>query len=352
MGIFYFSEKVKSIPYTLDKKVIIENCCVGLVDRFLRNAFMAKVLGMFSLGRKNRRISRCRWDSRNKSKAFGLKLEKFNPDIVISFSQMATYMLMADLQLKAPVITMLHSNPEAYFKRLEFNLFKPYLERCAAIQVLMPEYKRIVQHFLNARHIEYIPNVVPQYGDIKDLRLPVIVCVGRVAPVKRQHLLVEAFALISSKYPEWRVELWGSADGEYAEKIRILIEKRHLTGVVSMRGNTNDVKNKLLKASIFVLTSEREGFSLALGEAMSMGLPAIGCKSCSSINSMIRNGENGYLCSDAPEDIATSIERLIKDPSKRKQMGERAKADMVQYSSDRVYEKWERLFYKVKMFDC
>lgn len=80
-------------------------------------------------------------------KAFGLKLEKFNPDIVISFSQMATYMLMADLQLKAPVITMLHSNPEAYFKRLEFNLFKPYLERCAAIQVLMPEYKRIVQHF-------------------------------------------------------------------------------------------------------------------------------------------------------------------------------------------------------------
>lgn len=149
-----------------------------------------------------------------------------------------------------------------------------------------------------------------------------------------------------------RVELWGSADGEYAEKIRILIEKRHLTGVVSMRGNTNDVKNKLLKASIFVLTSEREGFSLALGEAMSMGLPAIGCKSCSSINSMIRNGENGYLCSDTPEDIATSIERLIKDPSKRKQMGERAKADMVQYSSDRVYEKWERLFYKVKMFDC
>lgn len=352
VGIFYFSEKVKSIPYTLDKKVIMENCCVGLVDRFLRNVFIAKVLGVFSLGRKNRRISRCRWDSRNKSKAFGLKLEKFNPDIVISFSQMTTYMLMADLQLKAPVITMLHSNPEAYFKRLEFNLFKPYLERCAAIQVLMPEYKRIVQHFLNARHIEYIPNVVPQYGDIKDLRLPVIVCVGRVAPVKRQHLLVEAFALISSKYPEWRVELWGSADGEYAEKLRILIEKRHLTGVVSMKGNTNDVKNKLLKASIFVLTSEREGFSLALGEAMSMGLPAIGCKSCSSINSMIRNGENGYLCSDAPEDIATSIERLIKDPLKRKQMGERAKADMVQYSSDRVYEKWERLFYKVKMFDC
>lgn len=345
--IFYFSENNKKIKYRLCEKIKIENCCLGAIDRYLRSFWISKVLAVFSLSRKNRRISRCRCDSKNKSKSFGPKIRDFNPDIIVSFSQYSTYMLMADVGVRVPVITMLHNNPASYFDRPEFELFKFYLERCAAIQVLMPDYIQSVLKYLHPKHIEYIPNVIPQYVETASLDLPVIINVARICSVKRQHLLIKAFSLVCSRYPEWKVELWGGAEGPYAEKLKDLISKNQLSEKVFIRGITDNIKGKLLNASIFAFPSEREGFSLALGEAMSMGLPVIGCKSCSSVNKMIVNNYNGLLCEDTPEDIAQALELLMKNHTLRKQLGERAKQSMYQFSDTHVYNKWENLLHLI-----
>ena len=61
-----------------------------------------------------------------------------------------------------------------------------------------------------------------------------------------------------------------------------------------MKGSTNDVPDVLRQGDIFAFPSAYEGFGLSLAEAMSMGLPAVGYKSCSAVNELIVDGKNGF----------------------------------------------------------
>ena len=55
-----------------------------------------------------------------------------------------------------------------------------------------------------------------------------------------------------------------------------------------------DVYNSIKNASMFIMTSEYEGMSNSLIEAMCLGLPCISTK-VSGATDLIRNGENGIL---------------------------------------------------------
>ena len=57
-------------------------------------------------------------------------------------------------------------------------------------------------------------------------------------------------------------------------------------------------------ASVCAFPSKYEGFPLALTEAMSAGLPCVGFKSCTGVNGLIVDGENGFLVEDGICDFA------------------------------------------------
>ena len=112
-------------------------------------------------------------------------------------------------------------------------------------------------------------------------------------------------------------------------------------------GATRDVPTKLNAASIFCFPSESEGMPLAMTEAMSMGLPVVGCKACPSVNTIVRHGENGFLCDDTPEDIAAHLRILMSDVELRQKMGQQAREDMKQYSPEIIWKRWDDLLKKV-----
>lgn len=348
VGIFYFEGKEPKIPYPLSADILRFNCCRTVRDKVFGKEFLAKLRGVFAFGRKNRRIVRNDFEAKYKGKAIFRGLQSFNPDVVISFSQLTTYMLLAKIGTSIPVVTMLHSNPKSYFDRPEFSAFKQYLEQSAAIQVLMPEFVDVVNKYLNARKVLYIPNIVPQYDEIAELTPPRIINVARVMSVKRQHLLIEAFALISEKYPEWNVEIWGQINKRYETQLQTLILKYNLQERVFLKGPSSQIKEKLNKSSIFVFPSQKEGFAIALCEAMSMGLPVVGCKSCSAVNSLIMDGKNGFLCEDSAESISIAIEKLIVDCKLRKRLGLQARDDMAKFSNESVISQWEKLLSQVR----
>ena len=257
-------------------------------------------------------------------------------------------MLLAKMKVNVPVVTMLHSNPQSYFDRPEFSVFKQYLEQSAAIQVLMPEFVDAVNGYLNVQKVSYIPNIVPQYDEIAELISPRIINVARVMSVKRQHLLIEAFVLISEKYPDWNVEIWGQINKRYETQLKTLILKYNLQERVFLKGPSGQIEDKLNKSSIFVFPSQKEGFAIALCEAMSMGLPVVGCKSCSAVNSLIIDGKNGFLCEDSAESISIAIDKLIVDCKLRKRLGLQARADMAKFSNESVITQWEKLLSQVR----
>ena len=329
--------------FEIDKRVHFKNCCSGLAEKIFHNENLAKLRTFYIRDRKARRIKRIKIELTSRSSAIEKALQEAKPDVIVAFQQPATYLLVEILKVKQPVVTMIHNKPTYYFERPEFEIFKPALDKCAGVQVLMPQYVNEAKQFLNQTNIVYIPNVVPQYPNVTELRKPVILNVAKIANRKRQHLIVEAFAKIAEKYPEWSVELWGFDKTEYAQKLKDQIRALGLESRVKLCGETKQITQKLQQASIFAFPSAFEGFSLAFTEAMSMGLPVIGCEDCTAVSSLISDHVNGLVSAPNADDLAQKLTYLIENPKIRESMGNEAKIAMREFSPQAVWAKWDDL---------
>ena len=269
-------------------------------------------------------------------------------DVIISYNPEATRILIHKLKVKIPIITMFHVYPETILKDMSY-LTKIALEKCSVIQVLLPSYVNITRKYIDNKMV-VIPNIVPQYSNSDCHKEKCIVNVARIdGQTKRQILLIEAFNKIKTKHPDWKLEFWGDIDYDkkYYKKCQNMISHYKLSEQAFFRGATNNVLNVYNKAAIFAFPSAYEGFGLALTEAMSAGLPAVGCKSCPAVNELIKDGENGFLCENGVDAFAQALEKLMSDEELREKMGKAAKEDMKQYAPDKIWDMWEKLIEQV-----
>lgn len=275
-------------------------------------------------------------------------LQDCQPDIIVSFQPAASKMLLCDLKTTIPVITMSHGDPEDYFHTYPKEEI-PALEKSTVCQVLLPSFAAHLKNHLPNVKTVVIGNAIPQYDVQANLAAEKdtykIIFVGRLSKNhKRPHLLIEAFAGLADTFPNWNVELWGAEDGKaYYKELQLLIHKNHLENRVFLKGATNDVPNVLQHGDMFAFPSAYEGFGMALGEAMSMGLPAIGYKNCSAVNELIEDGKNGYLCEDGVDDLANKMALLMKKQDVRVQFGIAARESMKKYATETVWNQWEAI---------
>ena len=208
----------------------------------------------------------------------------------------------------------------------------------------MPSFVSAVRTYYSGQ-ISVIGNTVLK-NDIQTARQNIIIYVGRVEPSKRQHLLIEAFAQIHLKYPDWKVHFWGEINvPDYYQKCISLIRQYNLKECVLFKGRTQQMSQKLAKASICAFPSAAEGFGLALAESMSAGLPSVGFRESIGVNELIHHNHNGLLATDAM-DFVDCLEKLIVNDNLRIQLGENARIISEQYSSDKILNAWLNLIEK------
>lgn len=272
-------------------------------------------------------------------------MQSLKSDFVICFQPDATYVVKDLLGMPQPIVTMFHMNPRFFARNPEFKLFKHSLEQSSALQVLMPEYIEECHSILPNTNIIHIPNCVTPSTTFSDLKNKKIINVGRISKQKQQLLIVEAFSQVAPTHPDWTLELWGeeSENPSYAKQVRNAISKHRLGKQIFLMGTTDKMQEKLLDSSIFLFPSESEGLPLALLEAMTCGLPAIGRKDCPAVNTLIQDNVNGLLTSQAPESIAAALEHLMSSLPERKRMGEAARLKSLKFSPERVWGAWKEL---------
>lgn len=279
-------------------------------------------------------------------------LKIINPDIIISYQPAASKLLLCNLQVNIPVITMSHGDPEDYFYTYPKEEI-PALEKSAVCQVLMPSFEEHIKKYLPSAKTITIGNAIPQFDFSADLaadkKQHKIIFVGRLTKGhKRPHLLIQAFAKLAAQYPDWIVELWGHKDREaYYKELGNIIRSNNLQDRVFLKGPTNNVPEKLKDADIFAFPSAAEGFGMALAEGMSVGLPSIGYKNCPAVNELIKDGLTGILCDDGVEPFKQALEQLMQNRDLRVAMGKAAKEDMKQYAPKVIWDKWEELMKSV-----
>ena len=98
-----------------------------------------------------------------------------------------------------------------------------------------------------------------------------------------------------------------------------------LDGTVLFLGFRDDAQRVAASFDVFALSSEYEGLSIALIEALALGRPAV-VPDVGGLGEVVRNEQEGLVVAPADETaLATAIVRLLDDPPMRERMGEKGR---------------------------
>ena len=281
-------------------------------------------------------------------------LTEVRPDLIICFQIASAKTFLCDLRIKIPVIIMAHGDTRDYFYNYPDDEVAS-LRHAAACQALLPAFAEPIRKYVAdfPVRVEVIGNVVPQYIQQADLAREKetykVVFVGRlVRNIKQPHLLIQAFIRIAADFPNWTLELWGAEDKRrYQKKLQRMVDEAGLSARIRFCGTTQDVPRVLEGADLFVMSSAREGFGMALAEALSMGLPSVGFRSCIAACALLRDGESGLLVADGAEPLAEKMAILMRDRNLRTKMGNAARESMRVYAPEIIWGRWETLMEEV-----
>ncbi len=170
-----------------------------------------------------------------------------------------------------------------------------------------------------------------------------LISIGRLSTQKNFSSLIRICAVVFKKHPDWHLTIWG--DGSERNHLENLIDTLGLNSNVFLPGSTNNVSEKLLESSIFVLSSDFEGFGIAIVEAEECGLPIVSYSCPSGPKDIITDGKNGFLIPPGDEDMfAQRICRLIEVKELRCAMGNEAKLNASKYSIKKIINSWCEVF--------
>jgi glycosyltransferase involved in cell wall biosynthesis len=109
--------------------------------------------------------------------------------------------------------------------------------------------------------------------------LRTVLYLGRLHPKKGVDQLINAWARLESKYPDWQLKIVGPSDSSYAGMLQRLIESSGLSRVhlVGALYGTDKIR-AYEKAHLFVLPTFHENFAMTVAEALAFGTPVISTK--------------------------------------------------------------------------
>lgn len=253
----------------------------------------------------------------NRTRRMYNSIRSVSPDIIISFSREQSYrLLLTNFFNKRKIIISVRNDPKEEYKNFfEKCLMKILYLRVNGFVFQTEEARSFFPKSFQEKSV-IIPNPINEdYIDsfYEGERKNVIVTAGRLAEQKNHELLIDAFSKISGEFKDYKLIIYGSGslENDLKEQIkRLKLEKR-----VILAGEVSCIKDKIINASLFVLSSRYEGMPNALIEAMALGLPCISTDCpCGGPRYLIKNNINGVLVPVGDENkLSFEMKRLLND---------------------------------------
>lgn len=273
-------------------------------------------------------------------------VKRSGTDICIAFTEgVYCATICSLLGTKIPVIASERLDPSAM--SWQRNLLKKiFLPRADWLVVQTEHIRRFFKGSM-ARKTSIILNPVNDqvFQTVPCEKENTIISVARLFPQKSQQLLIEAFAQVSNRFPDWKLVIYG--EGPRRQSLQLVIDHLKLTDRVLLPGRTEQVIDKLNRAKIFALSSDYEGLSNAMVEAVCVGLPVISTH-VSGTDELVLDGINGYVVDVGDEKaMAQAFERLMANERLIGKFGSESKRMAEQFRLDTIVHEWLRLLKQV-----
>ena len=272
-------------------------------------------------------------------------------DVVIAFTEgVYCFTIAALMGTKIPVIASERLDPSAmtWKRNLLKRLLLPYVDWLVVQTRTIKEYfpKRIQKKTTVIFNPVSLSSSPKGEGSGKsEEKMNRIISVARLFPQKNQEMMIRAFAMIANEYPEWELVIYG--EGPLRDKLEELVSILNLQGKVLLPGRTDHVIEELQKSKVFCLSSDYEGMSNSMIEAICVGLPIVSTN-VSGTEELIEDGVNGYVVPiHGVKEMSLALSKIMSDESLMIQMGETNLLKSSRFELNAIVDEWMSLIAKV-----
>ncbi len=204
----------------------------------------------------------------------------------------------------------------------------------------------VVHEGVDVERITHLPTANVHAAFYLPTHAPIVGNIGALVAQKGQHHLIDAAAIVVRAVPDSRFVICG--EGELRQSLEEQIKRKHLERHVFLAGFRPDVLELLKGFDLFALSSLHEGLCTSLVDAMAASKASVATR-VGGVPEVVAEGETGYLVPARDhEAMADRIIALLKDGSRRAQMGEAAlkrarKLFTVDHMVDGTLATYERL---------
>jgi len=272
--------------------------------------------------------------------------------VISFFPDVSAYCVLASFGIKNKNIVSERNNPYIIPRKNLMKKIRNVAFDYADVCVFQTEdaKKYFSKKVQNKGYIIKNPINIEQLPEVLDFerREKVILAVGRIVPQKNFMMLVQAWEMIEKMYPDYVLYIYGDKtyrDGVFTEELQEYIRQRKLDTRVVLMGFSNDIYSIMNRAAIYVSSSDFEGMSNTMIEAMAMGAPTI-ATDCpiGGARMVIQDGVNGILTAVGDkDDMANAIKGLLDDREKCIKMSREAQEVRKTMSVQNICDEWVKL---------
>lgn len=271
------------------------------------------------------------------------EVKRFNPDVIISFTTAVNlFVLEAMRGTDFKIILSERNDPHNDPKNVKLRKRRDKVyHKASGIVFQTNDAKSYFSNIIQKNSTVILnPIEIPFELIGKENKEKKIVTVGRLEPQKNQAILIKAFAQIHKRFPEYKLEIYG--EGSLRSELETLIKKEKLDDVVFLMGYSKNILELISTAKLFVLSSDYEGMSNALIEAMAIGLPVVSTDHpIGGAKMAIQDRINGILTPVGDCDaIARAVCEILEDEKLSETLSQNAVHINETLNIDRITEEW------------
>ena len=279
-------------------------------------------------------------------------IQKEKPDVVIPFTEgVYCFTILALLGTRIPIIASERLDPAAMSlpRKILKRLLLPYADwlvvQTESIKAYFP--KRIQKKtsvIYNPVNDEAFENPCMD-SRVQSSKQNRIISVARLYPQKNQKMMIEAFAKIADEFPDWQLVIFG--EGPLRSSLELIVKSLQLDGRVLLPGRTEHVVEELRKSKIFCLSSDYEGMSNSMIEAICVGLPIV-TTNVSGVKELVDDNINGFVveCGDIDR-MCSALSTLMGNESLMNCFAQKSFERRRLFQMDVVNNKWNSLINQV-----
>ncbi|TDE02277.1 glycosyltransferase family 4 protein [Flavobacterium sandaracinum] len=285
------------------------------------------------------------------------KIKTIQPDVIIVCDNgLKAYLIPFILKIKIPLVLEMHSSKFIEERKLDKSIFTKAVAKATLVfkKIGIQQYDRFVVETSgsiaewNIKNTIVIPNPLWFASNkVSALENKKGIAVGRHTYEKGFDRLLQIWKKVVAKHPDWILEVYGKSSGNV--DLKVVAENLNIGNNIVFHEPVQDIEQKYLEASFYLMTSRFEGFGMVLIEAMASGLPCVAYDCPCGPRGIISQGEDGFLIKNGNEsDYVKAVETLIENNTVRNEMGTKAKVSSKKYHIDAIMETWNQLFTGIK----